>query len=64
MQNSKLIKYILIIVMTVFISVNIGINALCVEKFKSFMTFDTFSFDSKNKIMKILWKQLMQLKIL
>ena len=33
MQNSKLIKYISIIVMTVFLFVNIGINALCVEKF-------------------------------
>lgn len=49
MQNSKLIKYISIIVMTVFVFVNIGINALCVEKFKSFMTLDTFSFDSKNQ---------------
>ena len=49
MQNSKLIKYISIIVMTVFVFVNIGINALCVEKFKSFMTLDTFFFDSKNQ---------------
>ena len=49
MKNSKLIKYISIIVMTVFVFVNIGINALCVEKFKSFMTLDTFSFDSKNQ---------------
>ena len=53
MQNSKLIKYISIIVMTVFVFVNIGINALCVEKFKSFMTLDTFSYgDIKNVNLK------------